>query len=215
MCELFDGIRIDHFRGIESYYICPPDAKNARIGQWNKGPGMKLINAIKEAAKDKILIAEDLGILSKEVDELVEESGLPGMKVIQFANPDELDNQHLLHNYKKNLVAYTGTHDNNTLLGYIWELDDSTRWKTLAYYGYEGDNWNSKESYYSIIRSMLACVADTVIFPLQDILLYGADTRMNTPGVANGNWEFRLKRVQLNTVDTNKLKFYNKIYGRQ
>lgn len=214
MCELFDGIRIDHFRGFSTYYTCPPDAKNARIGQWNVGPRMKIVNAIKEAAKDKILIAEDLGTLSDDVQELVEASGFPSMKVVQFANPDDPDNHHLPHNFNHNCVAYTGTHDNNTLLGNIWDLDESFRWRYLAYFGYEGSNWNCKESYYSVIRSVLACVADTVIFPIQDILLYGSDTRMNIPGKEDGNWEFRIKKSQLNSIDINKLKFYNKIYGR-
>ncbi len=213
MCELFDCIRIDHFRGIESFYTCDPDAKDAKNGKWKKGPGMELINAIKEAAGDRMLIAEDLGIITPEVEKLVKDSGFPGMKVLEFGFVDG-DNPHLPHNYGKNTVAYTGTHDNNTLLGFIWELDDETRRRVLDYCGYRGYDWNSREAYMSVIRTMLESHADTVIFPLQDILLYGADTRMNTPGVKSGNWAWRVTRDALLAVDRGELRRLNELYCR-
>lgn len=213
MCELFDCIRIDHFRGIESFYTCDPDAKDAKNGKWKKGPGMELINAIKEAAGGRMLIAEDLGIITPEVEKLVKNSGFPGMKVLEFGFADG-DNPHLPHNYGKNTVAYTGTHDNNTLLGFIWELDNETRRQVLDYCGYRGYDWNSREAYMSVIRTMLESHADTVIFPLQDILLYGADTRMNTPGVKSGNWAWRVTRDALMAVDRGELRRMNELYCR-
>ena len=214
MCELFDCVRIDHFRGIESFYTCAPDAKNAKNGKWEKGPGMALINAIKEAAGDKKLIAEDLGIITPEVEALVTKSGFPGMKVFQFGWAEDFDSPHLPHNYEKNSVVYTGTHDNNTLLGFIWELDYETRRKLLAYCGYEGNDWNSREAYTSVLRTMLESHADTVIFPLQDILLYGADTRMNTPGRGSGNWAWRVSRENFFGIDRTALRRMNELYGR-
>lgn len=215
MCEFFDVIRIDHFRGLESFYTCAPDAENARNGKWVKGPGLEFVNVLKETCGDKMLIAEDLGVMTKAVKTLVKRSGLPGMRVMMFGiGDDDPENSHLPHNYDRNVVAYTGTHDNNTLLGYIWELDDEHRRRALAYCGYDGDNWNCRESYEAIIRTLMESVADTVIIPLQDLLFYGADTRMNTPGVSEGNWYWRVTKEALDSIDREKWKNMNALYGR-
>lgn len=214
MCEFFDCIRIDHFRGLESFYTCAPDAENARQGEWIKGPGIELINALKEVCGDKMLIAEDLGVITPEVKALVEESGLPGMRVLQFGFAEESDNPHLPHNYIENCIAYTGTHDNNTLLGYVWDLDGETRRRLLSYCGYDSDRWDCRESYFSIIKTMLRSHAATVILPLQDILLYGADTRMNVPGVDAGSWAWRVTQEQFSSIDTQYLKYLNSLYKR-
>lgn len=211
MTEMFDGVRIDHFRGIESYYSVPATAKTAKAGKWNKGPGKELIDAIKSAAGDKLLIAEDLGDITPEVRALVDQSGFPGMRVLQFAFLGDASSPHLPHNYDNNCVAYTGTHDNNTLLGYIWELDESTRARVLEYFGYGGD-WDA--CYDCIIRAMTASHAGTVIFPVQDLLHYGSDTRLNTPGTAEGNWAYRITLDQLNKIDRRLLNRRNKLYGR-
>ena len=197
MCELFDCVRIDHFRGLESFYTCPPDATNARVGKWKKGPGMALIKALREVCGDKPLIAEDLGVQTPQVEKLVKDSGCPGMKVLQFAFSPDMDSPHLPHNYERNCIAYTGTHDNNTLLGYLWDMDENLRRTALAYCGYEAPHWDCREAYYAVIRTMLQSHADTVIFPLQDLLCYGADTRMNVPGVKEGNWGWRLTQAQI------------------
>ncbi len=117
MTNMFDGIRIDHFRGIESFWEVPGDAKTAKEGKMTKGPGMKLINAIKEECGNALIIAEDLGLITDEVVKMVEESGFPGMRVFQFGFLSDADSSHLPHNYPQNCIAYTGTHDNNTLLG--------------------------------------------------------------------------------------------------
>ena len=210
--ELFDGVRIDHFRGLEAYYAIPAGETTARNGKWVKGPGMDLIRALEPVCEGKRMIAEDLGVITDEVRALVEKSRFPGMRVLQFAFLGDNNSPHLPHNYPANCVAYTGTHDNNTLLGYIWELDPATRERVLQYFGYDSDDWN--RCYPKILQSMLASHAGTVIFPVQDLLLFGSDTRLNTPGKAEGNWAYRLVREQLSRVDTAKFHRWNCLYGR-
>ena len=211
MTELFDGVRIDHFRGIESYYSIPADA--AKDGVWCKGPGLALIDAIKSVSGDRLLIAEDLGDITDAVHELVEKSGFPGMRVLQFGFQGDSDSPHLPHNYKNNCIAYTGTHDNNTLLGYVWELDADTRKRLLSYCGFEGDDWNS--CYDSILRTMFASHAGLLILPVQDLLLYGSDTRLNVPGRSGGNWSYRITRGQLDGISRDKFRKWNSEYGRK
>ena len=212
MTELFDGVRIDHFRGIESYFSIPATEKTARNGKWVKGPGMDLIKALKEECGDKLLIAEDLGDITPEVYELVQESGFPGMRVLQFAFIGDSDTPHLPHNYPENCIAYTGTHDNNTLLGYVWEIDEATRRRLFAYCGYAGGDWD--HAYDSLMRTMFASHAGLLILPVQDLLFYGSDTRFNTPGKSDGNWSYRLTREQLKNIDRAKLREWNRMYGR-
>lgn len=211
MTELFDGVRIDHFRGIESFYAVPAAAKTAKEGRWEPGPGEALINAIKQAAGGKLLIAEDLGDITPEVRALVDKSGFPGMRVLQFAFLGDASSPHLPHNYDNNCIAYTGTHDNNTLLGYIWELDEKPRGRVLEYFGYGGD-WDA--CYDCIVRAMTSSHAGIVIFPVQDLLHYGSDTRLNTPGTAEGNWAYRITKEQLEKIDRKTLRRWNEIYGR-
>ncbi len=211
MTTLFDGVRIDHFRGIESFWSVPVKAKTAKEGKWVKGPGISLIKAIKSAAGDASIIAEDLGDITEEVAELVKKSGFPGMRVFQFAFIADDNNTHLPHNYTDNCICYTGTHDNNTLLGYLWELDDATRIKMLDYCGHSGD-WKSGCG--SIIRTMFQSHSNLVIMPIQDVLGYGADTRMNTPGSAEGNWAYRITKEQLDSVDKQIFRHLNTTYRR-
>ncbi|MBQ7638187.1 MAG: 4-alpha-glucanotransferase [Clostridia bacterium] len=211
--ELFDGVRIDHFRGFESYYSVKATEKTAKNGKWIKGPGMDLIKALKAAGKDMLIIAEDLGDITKEVRELVDESGFPGMRVLQFAFLSDASNPHLPHNYDKNSVAYTGTHDNNTLLGFVWELDAPGKKKLLNYFGYtDVDNWNG--CYDTILRNMLMSHSGLAVFPVQDLLLYGSDTRLNKPGVAEGNWAIRFTEEQLSSINRRKFRVWNELYGR-
>ena len=211
MSLLFDGVRIDHFRGIESYWSVPAEAKTAKEGKWVKGPGMSLIKAIKEAAGDTMIIAEDLGDITPEVEKLVRDSGFPGMRVFQFGFLSDGESTHMPHNYIENCIAYTGTHDNNTLLGYLWELDDGTRHRMLNYCNHSGD-W--KKGCETIIKTMLSSHAGTVIMPIQDILGFGADTRMNTPGKAENNWAYRITKEQLDSIDRNYWKNLNATYYR-
>lgn len=212
MLELFDGVRIDHFRAFEAFWSVPATAKTAKDGKWIKGPGMALVKALKEVAGDKLIIAEDLGDITDAVRKLVLKSGFPGMRVFQFAFLGDPQTPHLPHTYEQNCVAYTGTHDNNTLLGYVWELDEQTRARMLAYCGYTDANWD--RGYDAILRTMLQSHAGTVIFPIQDLLGFGADTRMNTPGKPDGNWRYRITADQLRALDTNKYRRLNELYGR-
>lgn len=212
MTELFDGVRIDHFRGLSSYYSIPGDAETARDGKWVKGPGMELVRAIKEEAGDALIIAEDLGDIDDDVRALVDESGFPGMRVFQFAFFGNRNSPHLPHSYINNCVAYTGTHDNNTLLGFIWENAEH-RDEILEYCGYSSPDWNA--CYDSILRTMFESSAGLVILPVQDLLLYGSDTRMNKPGEKDGNWSLRLTKDQLQAVNRAKFRRFNEIYGRR
>ncbi len=212
MTGIFDGIRIDHFRGIESYWSIPGDAKTAKEGHWEKGPGMELVNAIKEAAGDALIIAEDLGDITPEVVEMVKESGFPGMRVFQFAFMGDSSTPHRPHNYINNCVAYTGTHDNNTLLGYLWELSDYDRKEMLEYCGYHDADWTSGCE--AAIRTMIRSHAGLVIMPIQDLLGYGSDTRLNIPGKSEGNWAYRITKEQLNSIDKKRFKRLNELYSR-
>ncbi len=212
MLKIFDGVRIDHFRGFEAYFSIPSDKTSAKFGKWVKGPGKAIINAIREVAEDSLIIAEDLGDITEGVKELLRYSGFPGMRVLQFAFLGDENTPHLIHNFDRNTVAYTGTHDNNTLLGYVYELDNVTRTRALEYYGYKGDDLSNACE--SITRALFASTADTVIIPIQDALIYGADTRMNTPGVADGNWAYRITGEQLDGIRPEKFKHLNELYGR-
>lgn len=212
LLTLFDGIRIDHFRAFESFYTIPADAKNARSGKWQKGPGRAIIDAIKSVSDGKYIIAEDLGVITDKVDALRRYSGFPGMKVLQFAFLGDADSPHLPHNFDKNTVAYTGTHDNNTLYGFLAELDEGTRAQILEYFGCHGKDL--REAAVTITAALLATSADTVILPIQDLLAYGRDTRMNTPGKSDGNWAYRLTREQLFEIDRQKYCRLNRLYGR-
>ena len=209
---LFDGVRIDHFRAFESFWAVDGKAKTARDGKWVKGPGMKLINAIKSVAGDKLIIAEDLGDITKEVAELVEESGFPGMRVFQFGFLGG-DTPHKPHNYINNCVAYSGTHDNNTLLGYLWETPTDVKRDVMKYCVCDFDRWN-EDGCRAIIRTVFASNAGLAVFPVQDLLGYGSDTRLNTPGVAHGNWSYRITKEQLGLIDRAWLKELNRIYNR-
>ncbi|MBP5231637.1 MAG: 4-alpha-glucanotransferase [Clostridia bacterium] len=214
MTELFDGVRIDHFRAFESYYSIPADAETARDGVWKKGPGLPFLKKIREEFPDTLLIAEDLGDITDAVRKLVRESGLPNMRVFQFAFLGDPNTPHLPHNYNENCVAYSGTHDNNTLLGYVWEEDAGVRGEMLSYCGFDRPDWQN--GFDSIRRTLFASHAGLVILPVQDLLLYGADTRMNRPGVRDGNWAFRVAAYQKAELDreAGKFRYWNRLYGR-
>ena len=212
MLRLFDGVRIDHFRGFESYWSIPANAKSAKEGKWVKGPAEAIVDKIREVAKDRLIIAEDLGDITHEVEELLKYSKFPGMRVFQFAFLGDENSPHLPHNHIKNCISYSGTHDNNTLLGYVWEMDADTRRKVFEYCNCESDDWN--HGCVMIIKTLMASHSDTVIFPIQDIFVYGADTRMNTPGTSDSNWAYRITKEQLFSVDRKQFLRLNTLYGR-
>ncbi len=211
--RFFDGVRIDHFRAFSDYYAIKSTEKTAKNGKWVKGPRTSLINKFKQNQGDFLIIAEDLGVITDEVRSLVQKSGFPGMRVLQFGFLGDENSPHLPHNYINNSVAYTGTHDNNTLLGFMWEQPSYQKAKITEYFGVDNERWN--ESYDEIVRQMLLSCAGLTIFPIQDLLKYGGDTRINTPGVAENNWAFRLTKDALNNIDSKKLKNYNELYGRK
>ncbi len=210
--SLFDGIRIDHFRALEAYYSIPNGAKSAKEGKWMKGPGLPFVKILRRLSKDSLIIAEDLGVITDGVRALLDASGLPGMRVLQFATPVCEPSVHLPHTYIENCVAYTGTHDNNTLLGALYEMSESERRDLLDYAGVNGDNLTAAT--HSLVRMMLRSAAGLVIIPIQDLLAYGKDTRINTPGVPDGNWSYRVTAEQLASLDRESLRYYNRLYGR-
>ena len=211
MLSLFDGVRLDHFRAVESYYRVKNGEKTARNGEWRPGPGRDFVDMVKDVAGDNLIIAEDLGDITREVHELLEYSGFPGMRVMQFGFLGGGDSLHRPHNYINNCIAYTGTHDNNTTLGAIWEMPPHMRRELFDYCG-APDDWNLARE--RVVRTVIASAAGLAILPIQDILGYGADTRMNTPGVAEGNWRFRVTREQLASIDTDAYRRMNELYAR-
>lgn len=198
----FDYVRIDHFRGFESYWHIPADSQSAKEGKWAKGPGIKPFEAMKRELGPLPVIAEDLGVIGPEVEALLEEAGFPGMRVLQFGFLG--DERHLPHRYEENKAAYTGTHDNTTLLAWMYEMRAEDRERALFYCGYEGD-WGKGGPNCGICRAWIRLLylskARFVIVPIQDLLGYGGDTRTNIPGVPEGNWRFRVTQEALTQVD--------------
>ncbi|MBR6594763.1 MAG: 4-alpha-glucanotransferase [Clostridia bacterium] len=215
--ELYDILRIDHFRAMASYWSVPATAETAKEGKWVKGPGMPLFKALDGKYEGEI-IAEDLGVFGEDVVKLLEGTGFPGMRVLQFGfTPDE-ESEHLPHNYVRNTVAYTGTHDNNTLLGWLWAASEEEREFALDYCGAAREGWQQGGTYAPACRKLIEAVwrsvADTVIVPLQDMCGYGSDTRMNIPGMPEGNWAFRATKDTLAAVDEAYFARLNRIFGR-
>ena len=208
--KVYDVLRIDHFRGFESYFCIDASAENAKKGVWKKGPGMKLFELVKnDLGEDAQIIAEDLGILTPEVHKLLENSGFPGMKVLQFAfSSDESD--YLPHNHIKNCVVYTGTHDNNTIIGWARSAD-----KRELKYAEQYMNVKSNESInWAMIRTAFASVADTVIIPMPDYLSLGEEGRINSPSTTVGNWQWRMGKGCDNDWLAGIIKEITEIYRR-
>ncbi|MBR5817727.1 MAG: 4-alpha-glucanotransferase, partial [Clostridia bacterium] len=171
-----------------------------------------IIDAIKEVAGDKLVIAEDLGVITDEVRELLEYSGMPGMRVLQFGFTEGNTSPHLPHNFPEKCVAYTGTHDNNTTLGALYELTDEQKRRVADYLCTDPCNVNqlTKASICAVLRSK----AELSVIPLQDILGYGKDTRMNIPGNARENWAYRVAPWQLESLDVANIRYMNELFGR-
>ena len=216
--SVYDIVRIDHFRGLASYWAVPYSSKTARNGQWKKGPGMKLFDALKKELGSPDVIAEDLGEFGEDVERLLNDTGFPGIRVIQFAFQSDGSNEHLPHNYSHNTVACLGTHDNNTLLGWLYDLPPEERRYALEYCGYDGTDWGEggykAPACRKIIETVWRSVADTVIIAFQDLCGFGNDARMNIPGVAELNWRFRTTQQTVDSVDTEYYKKINRLFGR-
>jgi 4-alpha-glucanotransferase len=204
-----DVVRLDHFRGFESCWAVPAGAENAINGKWLKGPGIDLFKAVEAALGHVPIIAEDLGMITPEVEALRAELGFPGMKVLQFAFSGDPLNSYLPHNFGRNYVVYTGTHDNDTSLGWINTAGDQERTALRQYLGGHAEELN-----WEMIRLAFMSVAHTAIIPLQDVLDIGSEGRMNTPGRASGNWGWRYSLDMLTTAACERLKTLTKIYGR-
>lgn len=208
--EIFDAIRIDHFRGFDEYFSIPSEDKTARNGKWRKGPGIDVFKAIKKECGEIPIIAEDLGFLTKSVKKLLSDTKFPGMKVLQFAFDSREESNYLPHLYPKNCVVYTGTHDNDTILGWIKNAD-----KNDIKYAKDYMRLNEAEGYnWGMMKTALASTADTAILMMQDILGLGETARMNTPSTTENNWLWRIKGECLNSWLAEILYNVTKVYCR-
>jgi 4-alpha-glucanotransferase len=204
-----DLVRIDHFRGFAAYWEVPADASNAIAGKWEPGPGENLFNAFEKAFPHLPIIAEDLGLITPDVLELRDKFKLPGMRVLQFAFGDGEDNHFLPHHYVENTVAYTGTHDNDTTLG--WWNDAPHHVKAFAQRYLDSDGL---EIQWDMMRALSGSVASIVIFPMQDVLGLSSEHRMNFPGQPTGNWEWLFSWDQIHPEHTQSLADITLEYGR-
>lgn len=209
--DQFDLVRLDHFRGFEAYWQIPAEEETAVNGEWVQGPSTDFFEAMEDELGELPLVAEDLGTISEAVHELRDTFGFQGMAVLQFAFENGPENKFLPHNYKPNTVAYTGTHDNNTTLGW-WkrELSDSGKEYARSYLNLDSDDTEVLEQ---CLRALEGSVADRVVLPLQDILGLGAEARMNVPGEPSGNWRWRVTSDQLEGTG-DLLASLTRIYGR-
>lgn len=209
--SLYDVIRIDHFIGIVRYYAIPAESVNAKVGEWRTGPGEKLTRVIEETVGNASIIAEDLGVIIPPVRELIEKMGWPGMKIYEFAFDGQAYNEYLPHNYKNSCcVLYAGTHDNDTIMGFMDSVQDYQRDQILEYLDADKVSDIPKK----MIRSGYASIAVTVIIQMQDILELDTSARINTPATLGGNWCWRMKKEQLKDEDAHRLVKMVRAYGR-
>lgn len=208
--KIYDTVRIDHFRGFESYYAIPYGNETAEIGEWRKAAGKELFETVKEKLGDINIIAEDLGFITPEVRELLDYTGFPGMKVLQFGFSDS-ENEHLPHNFTtSNCIAYTGTHDNETLKGWVGEMSKDTVKFCKEYLNII----KRKDIPWAVIRSAWSSVAQIAVAQMQDFLDSDASGRMNTPSTLGDNWQFRTKSEDFNIKLAKKIYKLNRLYNR-
>lgn len=209
---LYDYVRIDHFRGLVAYWEVPAYEKTAVNGQWQQASVYEFFDTIIPKIQKFNLIAEDLGVITEDVVKVMEHYGFPGMKVLQFAFEGDPSNAYLPHNYKRNTIVYTGTHDNNTTIG--WYKEEASM-KAKDFLGkYLGKEINENNVNWELIRLAMSSVSDTAIIPIQDILGKGSNCRMNTPGTATNNWRFSFRKEEITDEIKHKLKELTEIYGR-
>ena len=207
--ELFDLIRIDHFRGFEACWEIPAAEETAINGHWRKAPGEALLGSLQAAFAGLPLVAEDLGLITEEVEALRRRFGLPGMRILQFAFGSGPDNPYLPHNHERNTVVYTGTHDNDTTRGWFEALDEAGKKALADYLGHEPGDMP-----WPLIRMALASVAGMAIIPLQDVLGLGSEARMNIPGTTEGNWSWRFSEGATTEAIAARLRELVSCYGR-
>ena len=209
-----DLVRVDHFRGFAAYWSIPAEEETAVAGEWVDGPGADLFNTLQHELGELPIVAEDLGIITPDVVELRDRFDFPGMVVLQFAFGNGPDSDYLPHNYRRNAVAYTGTHDNNTFRGW-WNSDKLPEEDREFARSYLGLNERVRGSVHWMgIRAMMASVADRAVFPLQDVLGLDAEARMNTPGSGSENWRWRYKSHMLTDTLATHLADLTYLYGR-
>lgn len=217
-CQSMDVLRLDHFRGFEAFWSVPAGNANAKYGRWVKGPGARLFETVEQKLGKLPFLAENLGIITPEVEKLRKQFNLPGMAVLQFAFDD--DGVHRPNNYVPELVAFTGTHDNDTSVGWWKHLQHAARGRggsaararlerVKSYVQSDG-----REIHWSFIQAILTSVAETAIVPLQDVLGLGSNARMNVPGNTNGNWRWRFRREQLTPQLLKRLGDLTVVSGR-
>lgn len=210
---VYDVVRIDHFRGFDAYWRIPLPASNAKNGEWRKAPGLELFRALREEFPQARIIAEDLGVLTPSVEELLAQTGLPGMSVLQFAFGGDAGNAYLPHNLRANNVIYPGTHDNDTTLGWYATAAEPARDHVRRYLRVAGT-----EVGWDFIRAAYAAVSRIAVLPMQDILSLGSEARLNSPGKPEGNWRWRLTQGELERLEKGGTAAYlaslASLYGR-
>ena len=209
--ELFDMVRIDHFRGFSQYWSVPYGETTAKAGHWEPGPGIDFVRTITQWFSDTQFIAEDLGVITQDVGTLLKESGLPGMKVLEFAFDPDWPSEHLPYNHTENCICYIGTHDNCTARE--WAEHDAPK-KCLDYAKKYLNITNDEGIVWGLIRGGMSSVARLFVAQLQDYLELGAQARINRPGTVGGNWEWRLTPEQLKNYPVKRIKEITKRYGR-
>ena len=215
--ELYDVVRIDHFRGFDAYYAIPYGEPTAEHGHWEQGPGYDIFRTMKEKLGEKEVIAEDLGFLTPSVIELVKKSGYPGMKILQFAFDSREESDYLPHNYTHNCVVYTGTHDNDTVMGWYDTLkgadkklcDDYLRLKNA-----DGEPIPREQIPWEFVRAAMSSVADMAIIPMQDYLGLGSEARINIPSTLGINWKWRMGNGDFTKELAGRIRSMTKLYGR-
>ena len=218
--RMFDLVRIDHFRGFAASWEIPAGDKTAERGSWVSVPGKELFHAIKLGLGDVPIIAEDLGVITPDVEKLRDELGFPGMHVLQFGFGGDANNADLPHNYRRNLVAYTGTHDNDTTVGWFSSQAGAGSTREAADIDREREfclqylNTDGSQIHWDFIRAVLSSVADTAILPVQDLLGLGNEARMNLPNSSSGNWSWRVEAGAFTEEIAGKLLELTRLFGR-
>lgn len=210
MFDLCDAIRVDHFRGFDAYWEVEAGQKTAEVGKWVDGPGENLFDTILEKCGELPIIAEDLGFMTEGVRKLRDKYNFPGMKIIQFAFDSDSKNSFLPHNYSQNSVAYSGTHDNDTAIGWYNTTNDEERHRARIYTRSSGENIN-----WEFIRLGMLSVSDQAIFPLQDYMGLDSTHRMNVPGTSSGNWLWRYTKNMLEAVDQEQIRQLIELSNRE
>ena len=206
---LTDIVRIDHFRGFSAYWAIPAGAPDARSGRWVKGPGIAVFRDLEASLGALPVIVEDLGLIDDDVIELRAATDLPGMKVLQFAFGEGSGHQYLPHNFPENCVVYTGTHDNDTTLGWWGSQPEHVRDHVRRYLATSGH-----DVVWDLIRAAFSSVAHTAVVPLQDVLTLGSSARMNMPGLALGNWAWRVRADAFHPSLSERLRNLARLYNR-